>query len=155
MNYETFLLIAAHYYVASYPRVVERTIRRRNGESITVRQTRGYEYEIRPRTHASVPQPLPTHARRYGVYCCKVCLGFNAATRTHCQYCGVTPAHYSPITEKFEGVTMGVPSIEKSESLAVNRVIRACVANGADRPEHHKTRRVYFRTVPADYYAAE
>jgi len=74
-------------------------------------------------------------------YICDICHGLNSAARLHCQNCGTTPAEYSII---------GQPAIlnEDAEYIAVK------VARGAIRQELRHSR-VYFRTVPLDYYASE
>lgn len=82
--------------------------------------------------------------RRFGCYQCKICLGYNVALRMRCQYCGTIPKGYS-----ISGDTERSVSADYKERISVR------LAHGYDRVEWHHTRKVYFRTVPADYYAAE
>lgn len=74
-------------------------------------------------------------------YECAICFGVNHNKREHCQHCGTTPAQYSII---------GKPSILNTALQPIEVVI----AHGASHVEHNHTRKIYFRTVPADYYAS-
>ena len=74
-------------------------------------------------------------------YECSICLGVNHVKNTHCRYCGTTPAEYSII---------GKPSILNQELQPIEVVS----ARGSEHVEHWHTRKVYLRTVPADYFAS-
>jgi hypothetical protein len=83
-------------------------------------------------------------------YECNICLNINHATKLHCSTCGTIPTQYSVI---------GVPArLQVGLMFPIytsDRLTPVVIAKGADRAEHHKTSRVYLRTVKADYYATE
>lgn len=81
-------------------------------------------------------------------YECTICLNINHASKLHCSCCGTIPEQYS---------VLRVPTrLFVEEDLSVPQpLVPVVIARGADRAEHHKTSRVYLRTVPVDYYATE
>lgn len=77
------------------------------------------------------------------IYVCEICHHANAATRLTCSACGTTPREYS-ITGKAARI---------SQDDNGPRLIDAVVAQGAERLTDRRGRKLYFRTVPADYFA--
>ena len=77
------------------------------------------------------------------IYVCEICHHANGAYRLHCSACGTTPAAYSMSGQDecfhFEGLHWWTVPI--------------VAAHGAERAESRRGRKVYFRTVPLDYYA--
>lgn len=64
-------------------------------------------------------------------YECPVCFGLNDKHHFRCQYCGCIPPEYN-----------------------VNAVMWLTVkAHGAELQHQRRAHKVYFRTVPLDYYA--
>ena len=76
-------------------------------------------------------------------YECEICFRVNHFRRLNCSCCGTIPSFYS-----FKGKP--IHYAERLDSFVALDVVQA---RGAEHVEHHHTRRVYFRTVPADYYA--
>lgn len=69
-------------------------------------------------------------------YECSICQSLNHASRLHCRCCGTIPARYS------------VLRVPVNDSLTP-----VVVAYGCRRASQHIPSRVFFRTVPTDYYA--
>jgi len=78
-------------------------------------------------------------------YECSICYELNHAARLHCQHCGSVPACYS---------ILGRPArlIEHETWTQFISVVRA---HGAESASQHRAVKVYFRTVPATYYAED
>jgi len=76
-------------------------------------------------------------------YECTICLQINHAVKMHCSTCGAVPAIYSFTGKPLKGVYENDSSIQ----------IEVFVAQGAIRQGKERTSKVYFRTVPADYYS--
>ena len=74
-------------------------------------------------------------------YDCSICLHVNHAKRLHCETCGTVPAAYS---------LLGQPA----HYLDDGSIVAVVVAYGAERLESRRAHKVYFRTVPLDYYAS-
>lgn len=77
-------------------------------------------------------------------YECAICLNVNHASRYQCSTCGTIPAQYSVLAKP----------AKRCEPDATFALITVVIAHGAERAEHGHTHKVYFRTVPADYYAS-
>jgi hypothetical protein len=79
-------------------------------------------------------------------YECSICKSINHAAKLHCSTCGTVPACYSVI---------GQPHRLISDDTVNDwpRFIPVVVARGAERLESRRAHKVYFRTVPLDYYA--
>lgn len=82
-------------------------------------------------------------------YECSICLHLNHASKLHCSCCGTVPKQYSVIGEPCRFIDNGV------NSMGILNLIPVHLAKGYDRAEWHHTKKVYLRTVPADYYAEE
>lgn len=76
-------------------------------------------------------------------YECELCHGSNSANQFQCHFCGIVPARYS-----FLRVPVRIVEYDTHTAF-----IPAVVARGCERQGRSKASRVYFRTVPADYYA--
>lgn len=72
-------------------------------------------------------------------YDCVICWGVNRAANVQCQYCGTIPADYSII---------GKPSRFTEDY----QIIEVVSAQGAQHVESRRGRRLYFRTIPLDYF---
>lgn len=70
------------------------------------------------------------------IYDCRICLHANHVKRTRCQCCGTIPAAYSGTGHELNENSVPVYA-----------------ARGCSRVENRRGRKLYFRTVPADYYA--
>ena len=75
------------------------------------------------------------------VYDCVICHATNHVAKLQCSCCGTIPAQYTGLNH---------PAILTQDG----RYIQTHVAFGAERTESRRGRRLYFRTVPADYYAS-
>lgn len=73
-------------------------------------------------------------------YTCSICHHDNSPHRLHCEACGTVPSQYS---------ILGKPSILNR----YNQDIEVVTARGAKRLEENRGRKLYFRTVPVDYFA--
>lgn len=76
-------------------------------------------------------------------YECDICLSLNHATRHHCQHCGSIPAMYSLLLKP--------ASVHVTDSLT--RFVHVVRAHGCAMASQRRAVKVYFRTVPATYYA--
>ena len=74
------------------------------------------------------------------MYECVICKSLNHASRLHCQNCGTIPAMYS---------WNGKPSTEHNSGWITREIVKA---KGAETTTAAHAR-IWFRTVPADYYA--
>lgn len=78
-------------------------------------------------------------------YECAICLNINHVSKLHCSTCGTIPKQYSII---------GAAAVQKTEpEIGVSYFDEVLLARGYDRAEWHHNAKVYFRTVPTDYYA--
>ena len=74
-------------------------------------------------------------------YDCLICHAGNDNHHYRCAVCGTIPPQYSPI---------GKPA----RYTDTWEVIEVIVARGSERQESRRGRKVYFRTVPLDYFAS-
>jgi len=77
------------------------------------------------------------------IYVCEVCHDVNAAHRLHCQSCGTTPRQYS---------ILGVPS--RYQDRVDSFPVQVIAAIGCERQTDRRGRKLYFRTVPVDYFVS-
>ena len=85
------------------------------------------------------------------IYECEICFGVNFAARLHCQFCGTIPAKYS-ILQKPTRFVETAGFIDAGVSILLDGFIPVASARGCEHAEHCHTRKIYFRTVPIEYF---